>query len=550
MDVTAAYLMLAHDNLAAAGEVAGVLASDGRAVAAHIDARAPENDVAAFRNAAGNPLMIKRRKCEWGMFSLVGAALDGLEALLASDHQFSHVMLVSGADLPLRPLADLDAFLAANPDADIIESVELSEKRWVMDGLTDERFHLFHPFNWRKRQGLFDANVEVQRFLKVKRRLPKKITPALGSQWWCLSRATIEKILNDPQLPDLKRFFRWSWIPDESFFQTLVRRHGDSLINMSPTLARFNDKGLPFTFYNDHGPLLTSADHFFVRKIHPRATELRKTLLANAMAGQKSDRFQGKAPEDEFIRARRDRTHGREHLLSPARFPRIKGGKQLSSAAPYTVIGGVGGQTAEAISRELSKRGDILCHARLFAPGEVRFNSGDPIAPGCLPASPQARDFWPDQFVINLARGAAGGAAAFCLAVEDRDAIGNFIAADPGAKIIWYRGAWALDLYRRAQQLDDIGLAERAIAASVAERGQLAAFRKAGAALTMRSAADLIDTPEDCIADMLDVANARASRRDIDPPDFTPPRWDRARPVLRALQRAGCEIEAGLIGPA
>ena len=548
--MTTAFLMLAHDNLAVAGEVAGVLSAGGRPVAVHLDARASANGVAAFRDAAGDVAMITRRRCDWGMFPLVAATLDGLQALISSGRDFSHVMLVSGADLPLRPLADLDAFLAANPDADIIESVELSEKRWVMDGLTEERFRLYHPFNWRKRQGLFDANVEIQRFLKIKRRLPKKITPALGAQWWCLSRATIERILGDPQLPELKNFFRWSWIPDESFFQTLVRRHGDSLVNMSPTLARFNDRGLPFTFYDDHAPLLDRADHFFVRKIHPRATRLRARLLAKALEPRKSDRFHGKAPEDEFIRARRSRTHGREHLLSPARFPRIKGGRQLASAFPYTVIGGVGGQTAEVISRELSKRGDILCHARLFAPGEVRFHSGDPIAPGCLPASPQARDFWPDQFVINLARGAAGGAAAFCLAVEDRRAIGDYIAADPGAKIIWYRGAWVLDLFRRAQTLDEIGLAERAIAASVAERDQLAAFRKAGAALTMRSAADLIDAPDSCIADMLDVANARASRRDMDAPDFTPPRWDRARPVLRALQRAGCEIEADLIAPA
>ena len=236
--------------------------------------------------------------------------------------------------------------------------------------------------------------------------------------------------------------------------------------------------------------------------------------------------------------------------MSPARFPRLKSKAQLASAYPYTVIGGVGGQTAEIISRELSKRGDILCHARLYAPGEVRFHGGDPVAPGCLPASPQARDFWPDQFIINLARGAAGSAAAFCFAVEDRYAIGDYIASDSGAKIIWYRGAWALDLYRQAQKLDEIAMAEPAMAAAVAERGQLAAFRKAGAALTMRSAADLIDAPEDCIADILSVANARASRRDMDPPEFAPPRWDRARPVLRALQKAGCEVEAGLIAPA
>ena len=46
--MTAAYLMLAHDNLAVAGEVAGALAADGRTVAAHIAARAGASDVAAL----------------------------------------------------------------------------------------------------------------------------------------------------------------------------------------------------------------------------------------------------------------------------------------------------------------------------------------------------------------------------------------------------------------------------------------------------------------------------------------------------------------------
>ncbi len=326
--------MLAHDNLDVAGELAGVLGSDGRALAAHIDARAPASEVAAFRDAAGDVMMIKRRRCEWGMFSLVTATLDGLKTLVTSGREFSHVMLISGADLPLRPLADLDAFLATNPEADIIESVELSEKRWVMDGLTEERFRLFHPFNWRKRQHLFDLNVDVQRMLKIKRRLPRKLAPALGSQWWCLSRATVEKILADPQLPDLKQFYRWSWIPDESFFQTLARRHGTTLVNMAPTLSRFNDKGLPFTFYNDHGPLLDRSEHFFARKIHPRATELRKTLLARATGPANSDKFSGRAPEDEFIRARRNRTHGREHLLSPARFPSHQGWQTTRLCVP------------------------------------------------------------------------------------------------------------------------------------------------------------------------------------------------------------------------
>ncbi|MEM7525325.1 MAG: hypothetical protein AAF360_16555, partial [Pseudomonadota bacterium] len=164
--------------------------------------------------------------------------------------------------------------------------------------------------------------------------------------------------------------------------------------------------------------------------------------------------------------------------------------------------------------------------------------------------SPQARDFWPDQFVINLARGAAGaggGAVAFCLAAEDRDAIGRYVAADPGARVIWYRGAWAIDLYRSAGLMDGDEAAERGREAAVAERGMLADFRKEGAALTVRPASSLIDDPVGATAEMLTRANARPSAREIRPPVFAPEGWDRARPFLRALQRAGVEIEAGLL---
>lgn len=547
--MTAAYILMAHDQLAAAGALANQLAAGGRPLAVHIDRRAPAEQVEAFEAATLNDdiIHVERRACEWGMFSLVDATLDAAAALLAKGGDFTHVMLVSGADLPARPLADLDAFLTEHPQHDIIESNELSQRRWVQDGLIDERFHLYHPVSWRKQRRIFDWNVEVQRALKIKRTTPERLDLALGSQWWCLRRETLAAILADPQLPELRKWWRWTWIPDESFFQTLVRRHGKKRVNRSPTLSRFDPRGLPYVFYDDHEQLLELSDHFFIRKVHPRAHRLREALLASAQEMEKSRVFRGKAPDEEVSRARRNRTHGREHLLSPARFPLIKGAARRSSAFPYTVIGGVGDETAALLSKELTRRGDITCHERLFAPNEVRLHNSAEIAAGGLPAAPHVRDFWPDQYVINLARGAAGGAVAFCLPVEDRYAIGDFIAADPGARIVWFRGAWALDLYRRAHKLEPEGLADRARDAGVAERGQLAAFRKAGAALTIRSAADLITEPVECIAEMLEIANARPSSRRIKDPSFEPENWDKARPFLRFLQKSGCEVEAGLL---
>ncbi|MGB0505110.1 MAG: beta-1,6-N-acetylglucosaminyltransferase [Pikeienuella sp.] len=547
--MTVAYILMAHEHLNVAAQLTAKLSAAGRPVAVHIDARAPQADVDAFKQTISgeNIIHIPRRKCEWGMFSLVDATLEAAAALLNSGHSFSHVMLVSGADLPARPLAELDGFVADHPDHDIIEAVELSERRWVMDGLVEERFRLYHPFSWRRRRALFDMWVEVQRRLHIWRGLPEKLDLALGAQWWCLTRDTLAAILADPQLPVLKKFFRWTWIPDESFFQTLARRHGRARIGFSPTLSRFDPRGVPYVLYDDQSDLLHLSDHFFVRKVHPRADSLRKRLLNQALGKEKSRAFTGKAPTEEFARADRSRTHGRENVLSPARFKKLKGKKTLASAFPYTIIGGVGPDTSEIISKELSRRGDITCHGRLFSDEAVKFHGDDEIIAGCIPASKHARDFWPDQFVINVARGAAGGAVAFCLPVEDRYAIGDFLANDPGARVIWYRGAWALDLVRRADRLSQDGLAERARDAASAERGQLAAFRKAGAALTIRSAAELIEAPKACIADMLDVANARPSRRKLKPPVFAPDNWNKARPVLRFLQKSGCEIEAGLL---
>lgn len=547
--MTAAFVMLAHDDLAGAGALAHALAAGGRPVAVHIDARASGEEVAAFDDATRGDAIIRvpRRRCEWGMFSLVEATLDAVGRLLAAGGDFTHVMLVSGADLPLRPLADLDAFLARHAGTDLIEAVELSERRWVMDGLSEERFRLYHPLSWRKHRRTFDGLVEVQRWLKVRRRYPRKLKPALGSQWWCLSRPTLEAILADPQLPKLKRFFRWCWIPDESFFQTLARRHGRTRIDKSPTLARFDTRGMPYVFYDDMAQLLGLSDHFFVRKAHPRATKLREACLGRVHAPAQSDAFDGAAPEEEFQRAALSRTKGREHLISPARLTSLPRGGQRASAYPYLVIGGVGDDTSELISAELTRRGDITCHGRLFAPGETRFHNGAALTAGCLPASARARDFWPDQYVINLARGAAGHGLAFCLHPADRYAIGGFIAGDPGARVLWYRGAWALDLYRRSGALDAIGLAERAREAAAAERGLLTLFRRSGVDLTIRSAADLVDAPEAAVARMLDIANARPSGRAMKPPEFAPPRWERSRGFLRALQRAGVEVEAGLL---
>jgi hypothetical protein len=76
------------------------------------------------------------------------------------------------------------------------------------------------------------------------------------------------------------RFFRTTWIPDETFFQTLVRHlvPEAEIECRTLTFLMFSDYGMPVTFYNDHFDLLLTQDFLFARKISPGAIELKNRL--------------------------------------------------------------------------------------------------------------------------------------------------------------------------------------------------------------------------------------------------------------------------------
>jgi hypothetical protein len=113
--------------------------------------------------------------------------------------------------------------------------------------------------------------------------VPADIQVMIGSQWWCLRRRTVEAVLDFiRKRPDVVRFFRTTWIPDETFFQTLVRHlvPDREIVSRSLTFKMFSDYGMPVTFYNDQYDLLISQDYLFARKISPEARVLEERLGA------------------------------------------------------------------------------------------------------------------------------------------------------------------------------------------------------------------------------------------------------------------------------
>ncbi|MEL7026240.1 MAG: DUF5928 domain-containing protein, partial [Pseudomonadota bacterium] len=138
-----------------------------------------------------------------------------------------------------------------------------------------------HFFNERTSKRLFYASLQAQRRLGLARKVPADLELRIGSQWWCLRRPTVEKVVEFVDARrDVVRFFRRTWIPDETFFQTLVRHlvTEDEIYNRTPTFLMFSDYGMPVNFYNDHYDLLVSQEYLFARKISPEAMQLKHRL--------------------------------------------------------------------------------------------------------------------------------------------------------------------------------------------------------------------------------------------------------------------------------
>jgi len=291
-----AYLLLCHKDVDGIADQARALAAAGDRVAVHFDAAAPQAEFLRLRgllDAAEGVVVVRRRvRCGWGEWSLVEATLETLRTALAAFPEATHFYTVSGDCMPIKSAEFAHAFLDAAP-ADHIESVDFFRSGWIRTGMREERLIYRHYFNERRNKRLFYAAMELQRRLGLRRRFPAGLQIMIGSQWWCLRRETVQKVLEFcARRPDVQRFFRTTWIPDETFFQTLVRHlvPEREIRSRPPTFLVFTDYGMPATFYDDHHDFLLAQEGLFARKISPDALELRRRL--GALYAETGQRFE------------------------------------------------------------------------------------------------------------------------------------------------------------------------------------------------------------------------------------------------------------------
>lgn len=456
--MTVGVVMLAHDNLDRAAQIARHWADGGCPVVIHVDRKVPKKEFLEFQSTLSNIDRIKfskRHRCEWGMWGLVAATQDASEMLLRNFSEVHHVFLSSGACIPLRPVQEFRDYLDRHKDTDFIESATTSEVAWAVNGLEHERFTLRFPFSWRKQRRLFDKYVDFQRRWKMKRKIPSGLVPHIGSQWWCLTRQTLSAILEDPLRQDYDKYFCKAWIPDESYFQTLSRIYSRKLQSRSLTLSKFDFQGKPHIFYDDHIQLLRRSDCFVARKIWPKADRVFDTFLRTPEDALKQAEPQPSKIDRLFSRATERRTRGRPGLSMQSRFPN-EGWENGLTAQKYTVLEGFD-YLFEDFEPWLARQVDATVHGHLFDPKRVEFHGRESTFRGAMSDSAVLRDYNPYAFVKSLIWNTRGQHQCFMFGPMDnfQNVHWEFVK-DPNANISIISGAWLLHHFQQNRNFAEI----------------------------------------------------------------------------------------------
>jgi len=498
-------IMLVHTDFERAEQVARHWTKNGCPVVIHVDKKSSKAEYDRLSMAlAADPLVrfSKRLRCEWGKWSIVQATINACEIMLAEFPQAQHVLLASGACIPLRPVEELTQYLEERPTTDFIESATTADVPWIVGGLSDERFTLYFPFSWKNQRICFDGFVELQRKLGVRRRIPTGVVPHMGSQWWCLTRRTISAILTDPNRRRHERYFHGVWIPDESYFQTLARIHSRKVESRSLTLSKFDYQGKPHVFYDDHLQLLRRSDCFVARKIWPNATRLYQTFLGGGgVPAGRAEPNPGKIDRI-FARAVERRLRGRAGLQMQSRFPR-HGYEHGITAKPYSLFQGFT-EIFEDFEDWLTKTTGARVHGHLFAPDRAHFADGQTIINGALSDSAALRDYDAQQFLTNLIWNTRGERQCFQFGPADTQDINWMVVRDPNAQISIISGAWAVPLFRSGSSFAQ--LRQTAARLQKIEANQLEIMRAswANARIRIWSMAEFIESPMEPLQTIID----------------------------------------------
>ncbi|KAM8947297.1 xylosyltransferase 2 isoform 2-T2 [Pelodytes ibericus] len=165
----------------------------------------------------------------WGGASLLTMYLRSMHDLLdMPDWPWDYFINLSATDYPTRSNKELVLFLSKFKDKNFLKSHGRDNTRFIKKQGLDRLFHECDSHMWRLGE----------------RTIPDGIVVDGGSDWFALTRRFVEYVTytQDSLVSELKRFYKYTLLPAESFFHTVLEN--------SPACGSLVDNNLRVTNWN------------------------------------------------------------------------------------------------------------------------------------------------------------------------------------------------------------------------------------------------------------------------------------------------------------
>lgn len=225
-----AYLIMAHNNFNQLKMLIKALDDENNRIYVHIDSKSTQfNEESFIRECAikkSKLMFIERKPLYWGTLSEVDCELRLMQE--AVKEQFDYCHLLSGQDLPIKALEQINAFFEAHNGYNFIEFnngwFDLSGKEEPMHS-GSYKINYYHPFvqnkNYRKYSIIKYSDhffAHIQKWLKMKRH--KDWSIYAGSQFFSINYEFANYVVGIAE--NIRRDYKCTLAASEVFMQTTI----------------------------------------------------------------------------------------------------------------------------------------------------------------------------------------------------------------------------------------------------------------------------------------------------------------------------------------
>lgn len=230
----------------------------------HVDAKFPLASHDNLKKYSNVYFIQNRVDVQWAAYSTIQAEFNGLQEILDSARNYDFISLMSGQDYPIKTPAQMQAFFEARKGKLLLKYRAFSGE-WE-EGM--QRVNKYHLTDFRFR-GQFFLERLINTFIK-RTNQPIGMKFYGSSMFWAISPEAAEYVLQTVDRdPKMRRFFKYSWAPDEFLFQTILLNSSfaEQVVNENCHYYKHPpNTPSPKTFDLSDFPDIITSDRLYARK--------------------------------------------------------------------------------------------------------------------------------------------------------------------------------------------------------------------------------------------------------------------------------------------